>query len=351
MLGRSYLEIAAAGGGIARTVRLTRAASDDELAARSAGFLRGCSRSGSRPSSARAATASTARTSSGCCASTAGSLRLSRPAWYPPFSARTSCRRSIGTIARDTSHLLIDDLIPAVARERLARVLRRLRRAVGVHRRGGSPDPAHGGAGRGTRGQAARGSAEHRRWRRAGGGGRSRLGGSSRARLGGRDRRDGAGRGRGGEPPAGLALSRGSRPMPARRLIEAGAAVAVATDFNPGSAPSYHLPFALTLACTLQRMTPAEALKGATDRGGTRGRARGQDRVARGREGRRLRRDRRPRREPLALPPACQRLSSHRRRRFHRLERSRIPPATLTNRSRPPVLPIRQNGCTVVLPT
>jgi imidazolonepropionase len=53
-------------------------------------------------------------------------------------------------------------------------------------------------------------------------------------------------------------------PMPARRLIDAGVAVAVATDFNPGSAPSYHLPFVLTLACTLQRMTPAEALKGAT---------------------------------------------------------------------------------------
>ncbi len=53
-------------------------------------------------------------------------------------------------------------------------------------------------------------------------------------------------------------------PMPARRLIEAGVAVAVATDFNPGSAPSFHLPFALTLACTLQRMTPAEVLKGAT---------------------------------------------------------------------------------------
>jgi imidazolonepropionase len=53
-------------------------------------------------------------------------------------------------------------------------------------------------------------------------------------------------------------------PMPARRLISAGVPVAVATDFNPGSAPSYHLPLALTLACTLQRMTPAEALKGAT---------------------------------------------------------------------------------------
>jgi imidazolonepropionase len=53
-------------------------------------------------------------------------------------------------------------------------------------------------------------------------------------------------------------------PLPARRLIEAGVPVAVATDFNPGSAPSYHLPIALTLACTLQRMTPNEALKGAT---------------------------------------------------------------------------------------
>ncbi|HEX3159257.1 MAG TPA: imidazolonepropionase [Gemmatimonadaceae bacterium] len=56
----------------------------------------------------------------------------------------------------------------------------------------------------------------------------------------------------------------GQRPMPARRLIEAGVAVAVATDFNPGTAPSWHLPLALTLACTMQRMTPAEALKGAT---------------------------------------------------------------------------------------
>jgi imidazolonepropionase len=40
--------------------------------------------------------------------------------------------------------------------------------------------------------------------------------------------------------------------------------VAVATDFNPGTAPSWDLPLALMLACTLQRMTPAEALKGAT---------------------------------------------------------------------------------------
>jgi imidazolonepropionase len=60
------------------------------------------------------------------------------------------------------------------------------------------------------------------------------------------------------------ALYLGQEPMPARRFLEAGVATAVATDFNPGSAPSYHLPLALTLACIRQRMTPAEALKGAT---------------------------------------------------------------------------------------
>lgn len=53
-------------------------------------------------------------------------------------------------------------------------------------------------------------------------------------------------------------------PLQARPLIEAGVRVAVATDFNPGTAPSYHLPLAMLLACTLNRLTPAEAVKGAT---------------------------------------------------------------------------------------
>jgi imidazolonepropionase len=52
--------------------------------------------------------------------------------------------------------------------------------------------------------------------------------------------------------------------LPARKLIGAGVSVAVATDFNPGSAPSYHLPFAMTLACLNQAMTPQEVLNGAT---------------------------------------------------------------------------------------
>jgi imidazolonepropionase len=54
------------------------------------------------------------------------------------------------------------------------------------------------------------------------------------------------------------------KPMPAREFLRAGVRIAVATDFNPGSAPSFDLPLAMMLSCTMNRLTPAEALKGAT---------------------------------------------------------------------------------------
>ncbi|SMO37001.1 imidazolonepropionase [Fodinibius sediminis] len=54
------------------------------------------------------------------------------------------------------------------------------------------------------------------------------------------------------------------RPLNGRKLADRGIDVAVATDFNPGSAPSYDLPLAMMLACNRGQLTPAEALKGAT---------------------------------------------------------------------------------------
>lgn len=54
------------------------------------------------------------------------------------------------------------------------------------------------------------------------------------------------------------------RPLDGRRLLDSGVRVAVATDFNPGSAPSYHLPLAVTLSCVMNGLTPAEALRAAT---------------------------------------------------------------------------------------
>jgi imidazolonepropionase len=51
---------------------------------------------------------------------------------------------------------------------------------------------------------------------------------------------------------------------PARDLINAGAIVALATDYNPGTSPTVSMPMILSLACTQLRMTPAEAIAAAT---------------------------------------------------------------------------------------
>jgi imidazolonepropionase len=51
---------------------------------------------------------------------------------------------------------------------------------------------------------------------------------------------------------------------PARKLIEAGAIVALATDYNPGTSPTVSMPMILSLACSQLRMTPAEAICAAT---------------------------------------------------------------------------------------
>jgi imidazolonepropionase len=54
---------------------------------------------------------------------------------------------------------------------------------------------------------------------------------------------------------------------PARALIEANAAVAIASDYNPGSTPSGKIPFLISLACIKLRMTPAEAINAVTING------------------------------------------------------------------------------------
>ena len=54
---------------------------------------------------------------------------------------------------------------------------------------------------------------------------------------------------------------------PARKLIEAGVPVALATDYNPGSSPTPSMPFVLSLACTHMKMSPAEAISAATING------------------------------------------------------------------------------------
>jgi imidazolonepropionase len=54
---------------------------------------------------------------------------------------------------------------------------------------------------------------------------------------------------------------------PARKLIDAGVAVALATDYNPGSSPTPGMPFVLSLACSHMKMSPEEAIVAATMNG------------------------------------------------------------------------------------
>lgn len=262
ILGRSYLEIAAAGGGIARTMRLTREASDTELVERGAAFL----------GEMLALGVTTAECKSGYGLDREHELRLLRV--YRTLAGAQPVRlvptflgaHVVPPEFRDDRagylSLLIDDLLPRIARERLAAFCdvfversaftvdeaRRLLRAAQAEGLGAKlhADQLSAGGGAELAAEVGAVSADH-------------LECASEAGI--------AAMGRAGVVAVSLPLASlylGQPPAPARRWIEAGVAVAVATDFNPGSAPSYHLPFALTLACTLQRMTPAEALKGAT---------------------------------------------------------------------------------------
>ncbi len=51
---------------------------------------------------------------------------------------------------------------------------------------------------------------------------------------------------------------------PARKLLDAGAVVALATDYNPGTSPTLSLAMAMSLACSQMHMSPAEAIAAAT---------------------------------------------------------------------------------------
>jgi imidazolonepropionase len=260
--GATYLDIARAGGGIMSTVRATRAASDEELHRRAVAALEGMRRLG----------VTTVECKSGYGLDRETELRILR--MYRRLAGETPTRlvaTFLGAHVVPTEHrndrgaylrLLLDDLIPAIAAEGLASCcdvfveetafsVEEGRRVLLAGRAAGLAPKLHadqlsscGGAELAAEVGAL--SADHLECASDAGVAAMARAGVVAVSL----------------PIATLYLRQA--PMPARRFIEAGVPVAVATDFNPGSAPSYDLPLAMMLACNLQRMTPAEALKGAT---------------------------------------------------------------------------------------
>jgi imidazolonepropionase len=67
-------------------------------------------------------------------------------------------------------------------------------------------------------------------------------------------------------PGANYFLGLGEYPN-ARRLIDSGVPVALATDYNPGTSPTLSMPMAMSLACTQMKMSPAEVIAAATING------------------------------------------------------------------------------------
>jgi imidazolonepropionase len=262
MRGRSYLEIARAGGGIASTVRETRAASEDDLLKRTACFLEQMLALG----------ITTVECKSGYGLDRETELKLLRVyrrlagtqpvRIVPTFLGAHVVPPEYRENRAGYVDFLISQMIPAVAREKLA-----VSCDVFVEESAFSIDEARRIL---QAGQAAGlGAKLHADQLTSGGGAElaAELGALSADHLELISDRGITALADTAVVAVSLPLASlylGQPPMPARRLIGAGVALAVATDFNPGSAPSFHLPLALTLACTLQRMTPAEALKGAT---------------------------------------------------------------------------------------
>jgi imidazolonepropionase len=260
--GRSYLDIARAGGGIASTVRQTRAATEKQLVERAAGFLEQMLALG----------ITTVECKSGYGLNEETELKLLRVyarlaseqpiRLVPTFLGAHVVPDEFREHREDYLELLVSRLIPLVAEQRLAvccdvfleesafgveeaRRILRAGQAAGLAAKLHADQLSDGG-GAELAAELRALSADH--LEHISEQGIRAMAGADVVAV--------------SLPLASLYLRQ--PPMPARRLIEAGVAVAVATDFNPGSAPSYHLPLALTLASTLQRMTPSEALKGAT---------------------------------------------------------------------------------------
>lgn len=262
LLGATYQDIARRGGGIASTVTATRALSEDELSQRCLTFLDAIVRLG----------VTTVECKSGYGLDTKNELKLLRVYrrvrdLHPVRIVSTFLGAHVipkewqADRARYVD-LIIEEMIPAVAEDHLAdfcdvfvedtaftadeaRRIFRAAKAAGLQPKLHA-DQLESGGGAELAAEVQAVSADHLEYASPEGITDMARSGTVAVAL----------------PLATLYL--GQQPMAARRFVAAGVPVAVATDFNPGSAPSYDMHLALLLGCILSGLTPTEALKGGT---------------------------------------------------------------------------------------
>jgi imidazolonepropionase len=266
--GATYQEIAARGGGIRSTMRKTRAASEDELFRLALPRVRWLLEHGT----------TTVEAKSGYGLTLEDELKILRvirrlnqetpltlvPTFLGAHEIPDEYRgTAVGQRRADYIRLLMDEMLPRVATERLARfadifceshvftvaearlILARAKQ-LGLGLRLHADQLTLGGGGR-LAAELGAATADHLEWIDDDGIRRLAETGVTAVLL----------------PGAVFNLGL-ARYAPARRMIEAGVSVAIATDFNPGSSPTPSMQMALAIACTQMRMTPAEAITAAT---------------------------------------------------------------------------------------
>ncbi|HEY1402556.1 MAG TPA: imidazolonepropionase [Pyrinomonadaceae bacterium] len=261
--GATYQEIAAAGGGIRASVRATRAATEDELVAASKRYAGWFLRGGT----------TTVEAKSGYGLSVEDELKMLRavrrlnaetPLQYvPTFLGAHEVPDEYRARRAGYVELVINEMLPRVAEEKLAefcdafceeRVFdlddtRRILLAARAHNLGlrlhADQLSLSGGARLAAELRAT--TADHLEHTDAAGVAALKSAGVQPVLL-----------------PGSVYALGSSRYPAARDMIEAGLAVVIATDFNPGSSPTPSMPLVLSLASTHMKMTPAEAITAAT---------------------------------------------------------------------------------------
>jgi imidazolonepropionase len=259
--GLSYQDIARAGGGIRSTVRLTRAATEQELAGSATRYADWFLRCGTTTVEAKSGYGLSLDDEVKMLRAIRALNAATRLRYVPTFLGAhivpDECPRD-GYVS-----LIVEQMLPQIAQERLAefcdvfcedqaftvaeseRILIAARRlGLGLRIHADQLSPGEGALLAARLGVVTADHLEH-------------TGPEGIAAL----------RSAGVQPVLlpGSVYALGSKRYPAaREMIEAGLAVVLATDFNPGSAPTPSMPMVLSLAVTQMRMTPAEAITAST---------------------------------------------------------------------------------------
>jgi imidazolonepropionase len=261
--GATYEEIAAGGGGIRSTVRQTREATEEQLLAQAKKHAEWFLRCGT----------TTVEAKSGYGLSVEDEIKILRVVrrlntessieFVPTFLGAHAIPEEFQSAPDRYVSLVIEEMLPTIAEERLAEFCdifcehgyfdnETSRKILGAARERGlgirmHADQLTNGGGAGLAAELGAVTADHLEQTEAPGIAAMKQAGVQPVLL----------------PGSVYALGKTRYPR-AREMIEAGLAVVLATDFNPGSSPTPSMQMVLSLAATQMKMTPAEGIAAAT---------------------------------------------------------------------------------------